>query len=254
MRKLDADNAARGARSRHETGVALEDRTDSDRMRTTELLVAAPEVDVRVAAFTIAHDELHVLLDRAGGIQQLPRSAPSQFESIDSQARASLRSHLGAAEQYMEQLYTLTVVETGVWRIVVSYVALISSVDDPCDPALGRWERASALDRLSAGDALVFEYALFRVRSKLDYTTIGFNLLPEEFTLSELQAAYETVLGRKLDKRNFRRRMSALGILTVTGSTRRDGSHRPARLYRYRPDRDSTDFLTPPWATAQEGS
>jgi hypothetical protein len=62
------------------------------------------------------------------------------------------------------------------------------------------------------------------------------------------------VLDRKLDKRNFRRRMSALGILTVTGSTRRDGSHRPARLYRFRPDRDSSDYLTPPWATAQEGS
>jgi 8-oxo-dGTP diphosphatase len=122
------------------------------------------------------------------------------------------------------------------------------------EPLAGRWEAATALDQLSAGDALVFEYALFRVRSKLDYTTIGFNLLPAEFTLGELQSAYETVLGHELDKRNFRRRMSALGILTVTGTTRRDGSHRPARLYRYQPDRDSSDYLTPPWATAQEGN
>jgi 8-oxo-dGTP diphosphatase len=195
-----------------------------------------------------------VLLDRAMGIQQLPRSAPSRFESIDLQARESLRAHLGAPEQYLEQLYTLTVVEAGIWRIVVSYVALISSPDSPIEPVSGRWELASALDHLSSGDELVFEYALFRVRAKLDYTTIGFNLLPAEFTLSELQSAYETVLGRKLDKRNFRRRMSALGILTVTGTTRRDGSHRPARLYRYRPDRDISDYLTPPWATAQEGS
>jgi 8-oxo-dGTP diphosphatase len=216
--------------------------------------IAAPEVDVRVATFAIAGDELFVLLDRAGEIQQLPRSAPSRLESIDLQASESLRSHLGDAAQYMEQLYTLTVVESGVWRIVVSYVALISNLDGLADPRSGRWERAGALDRLSMGDARVLEYALFRVRSKLDYTTIGFNLLPEEFTLSELQSAYETVLGRKLDKRNFRRRMSALGILTVTGSTRRDGSHRPARLYRYRPDHDSTDYLTPTWATAKEGN
>lgn len=219
-----------------------------------ESTLAAPEVDIRVAALTIAGEELYLLLDRAKGKQQLPRSAPSRVESIDLQARATLRSHLGTPEQYMEQLYTLTVVEDGVWRIVVSYVALISSLDQPVEPARGRWQRVSEIDHLSDGDELVCEYALFRVRAKLNYTTIGFNLLPAEFTLSELQSAYETVLGRKLDKRNFRRRMSALGILTVTGSTRRDGSHRPARLYRYRPDRDSSDYLTPPWATAQEGS
>lgn len=220
----------------------------------SELAVAAPEVDIRIAALTIANDALYVLLDRAEGIQQLPRSAPSRFESIDLQARELLRAHLGAPEQYMEQLYTLTVMESGIWRIVVSYVALISSPDWLVPLARGRWQLLSSLDGLSVGDELVLEYALFRVRAKLDYTTIGFNLLPAEFTLSELQSAYETVLGRKLDKRNFRRRMSALGILTVTGSTKRDGSHRPARLYRYRPDRDSSDYLTPPWATAQEGS
>ena len=215
---------------------------------------AAPEVDIRIAAFTVANEQLYVLLDRAEGEQQLPRSGVSRFASIDLQARDALRTHLGTSEQYMEQLYTLTVVEGGVWRIVVSYVALISSFDELLAPISGRWALTSSLDQLIIGDTLVFEYALFRIRSKLDYTTIGFNLLPAEFTLSEVQSAYETVLGRKLDKRNFRRRMSALGILTVTGSTRRDGSHRPARLYRFRPDRDSSDYLTPPWATAQEGN
>ncbi len=230
------------------------DQIELERHRATVPAMPAPEVDIRVAALTILDDQLCVLLDRAEGIQQLPRSGPSLLESIDLHARDSLRAHLGMPEQYMEQLYTLGVVENGVWRIVVSYVALVSSVGRFTPPLSGRWERAADLNRLSTGDAQVFEYALFRVRSKLDYTTIGFNLLPPEFTLSELQSAYETVLGRKLDKRNFRRRMSALGILTVTGSTRRDGSHRPARLYRYRPDRDSTDYLTPPWAPAQEGS
>jgi 8-oxo-dGTP diphosphatase len=230
------------------------DRIELDIDGEPEPATRVPEVDIRVAAFTIFEDRLYVLLDRTEGIAQLPRSSPSSLESIDLLARESLRTHLGAPEQYLEQLYTLAVVENDVWRIVVSYVALVSSTDRLNTPASGRWERASMLDNLSTGDSQVFEYALFRIRSKLDYTTIGFNLLPPEFTLSELQSAYETVLDRKLDKRNFRRRMSALGILTVTGSTRRDGSHRPARLYRYRPDRDSSDYLTPPWAAAQEGS
>jgi 8-oxo-dGTP diphosphatase len=234
--------------------VKLDEQTEIDGSRTAQASFATPEVDIRVAAFTIISDELLVLLDQTTGAQQLPRSAPSRLDSIDLQARETLRAQLGAPEQYMEQLYTLTVVEAGAWRFVVSYVALISGPDGLKLPASGHWNPVASLDRLGAGDALVLEYALFRVRSKLDYTTIGFNLLPEEFTLSELQSAYETVLGRKLDKRNFRRRMLALGILIVTGSDRRDGSHRPARLYRYRPDRDSTDYLTPPWATAQEGS
>lgn len=216
-------------------------------------LHASPAVDVRVAAFRIVDEALCVLVDQANPDGRLPRSVPRRGDSIDLQARESLRLHLGFPERYIEQLYTLAVVEEGIWRIVVSYVALIGAGDRE-KPATGHWAVVANLDLLEQGDALVLDYALFRVRSKLDYTTIGFNLLPEEFTLSELQSAYETVLGRKLDKRNFRRRMSALGILTVTGSTRRDGSHRPARLYRYRPDRDSTDYLTPPWVTAQEGS
>lgn len=237
-------------------GVILEQnrRFESDTSLLAESVVATPLVDIRVAAFTIANDQLYVLLNESEHLQQLPRSGVNQYASIDLQARESLRSHLGTSEQYMEQLYTLTVVEGGVWRIVVSYVALIGSSDELIEPAAGCWALASSLDQLIIGDALVFEYALFRIRSKLDYTAIGFNLLPPEFTLSELQSAYETVLNRKLDKRNFRRRMTALGILTVTGTTRRDGSHRPARLYRYRPDRDSSDYLTPPWATAQEES
>lgn len=230
------------------------DRLRPDERQQNDTAVAAPEIDIRIAAFTIANERLYVLLDGVEGNPHLPRSGLTRSASMDLQARDALRQRLGMPEQYMEQLYTLTVVENGVWRIVVSYVALISSVDQLSNPMSGRWEPVSNPNEFTIGDALVLEYALFRVRSKLDYTTIGFNLLPAEFTLSELQSAYETVLGRKLDKRNFRRRMSALGILTVTGSTRRDGSHRPARLYRYRPDRDSSDYLTPPWATAPEES
>ena len=70
---------------------------------------------------------------------------------------------------------------------------------------------------------------------KLDYTTIAFNLLPEQFTLRELQRVYEIILHRKLDKRNFRKKILATGILEDTGAKKMEGTHRPARLYRFNP-------------------
>jgi 8-oxo-dGTP diphosphatase len=76
---------------------------------------------------------------------------------------------------------------------------------------------------------------LRRLRYKLEYSAVGFQLLPHEFTLSELQHTYEIILGERLDKRNFRRRMLHSGIIEET-LHRRVGEGRPARLYRYRPD------------------
>lgn len=75
--------------------------------------------------------------------------------------------------------------------------------------------------------------ALRRVRGKLDYTPIGFELLPEVFTLFELQKVHEAVLGRKLNKDSFRRRMLASGQLEPTGDVQQAVDHRPAALYRF---------------------
>jgi 8-oxo-dGTP diphosphatase len=77
------------------------------------------------------------------------------------------------------------------------------------------------------------DYALRRLRYKLEYTAIGFELLPDEFTLSELQGFYEIILGETLDKRNFRRRVLQAGIIEATNRYR-TGDGRPAQLYRYR--------------------
>jgi len=81
----------------------------------------------------------------------------------------------------------------------------------------------------------VVTYALRRLRYKLEYSAVGFQLLPEYFSLSELQNTYEMILGEKLDKRNFRRRILQAGIIEETEHLR-GGEGRPARLYRYRPD------------------
>jgi len=79
----------------------------------------------------------------------------------------------------------------------------------------------------------ILGYALERLRNKLEYTTVGFQLLPEKFTLGELQAVYEAILGRQLDKRNFRKKILSLGLLAGAGGVRR-GPHRPAALYAFR--------------------
>ena len=97
------------------------------------------------------------------------------------------------------------------------------------------WFPIGDLPHLSADHAEILAYALRRLRYKLEYSAVGFQLLPEVFTLSQLQKTYEIILGETLDKRNFRRRILAAGIIEATAVTR-GGEGRPARLFRYRPD------------------
>ncbi len=210
-----------------------------------------PTVDIRIVAFTFAHGVLylHALPYREG--LQLPSESPNPAIDLDDTARDVIRQSLGFSEQYMEQLYSLSRVDDDNWTIIISYLALICTDGEPSATTEGIWIPADTSSAFSDADQRVIDYALFRLRAKLGYTTIAFHLMPDQFTLSEVQSAFETILGRDLDKRNFRRRMATLGILAPTSDTRRDGSHRPARLYRFRPDRDPTDYLTPPWATTR---
>ena len=103
------------------------------------------------------------------------------------------------------------------------------------DSAEVGWQAVADLPELAFDHAEIVRYALQRLRYKLEYTSVGFELLPNEFTLTELQTAYEIVLGEKLDKRNFRRRILEAGILSETTRYREsEGQGRPARLYRYK--------------------
>ena len=81
----------------------------------------------------------------------------------------------------------------------------------------------------------ILNYALTRLRYKLEYTAVGFQLLPEKFTLRELQAAYEIILGSKLDKGNFRSKLRKTNVVEMVDGYRDTGG-RPARLYRFRED------------------
>jgi 8-oxo-dGTP diphosphatase len=212
---------------------------------------SAPAIDLRAVIFSISDGRLRIRLRDQDSRLRVPAASPEEGVSLDFSARELVYATLDHTEQYLEQLYTLSLQESEGWTVVVSYIALVSSSRFPLHDEGGAWYSANDLSALDEGDRMVIEYALMRLRAKLSYTTIAFHMLPEDFTLSELQNAYETILGQKLDKRNFRRRMSSSGILSLTGSTRREGSHRPARLYRFRSDRDPTNYLTPPWTQEQ---
>lgn len=207
-----------------------------------------PALDLRVVLFTVADNRLRVAFHDGGDGARLPHGAPEPAEPLDAAARRIVRRATGLQEQYLEQLYTLSVEEPAGWSVIVAYLGLIGSGYEAATGLGGDWHDLADLSTPAPTDRMVIDYAVLRLRAKLGYTTIAFHLLPTTFTLSELQRAYETILDRRLDKRNFRRRVIAAGILAPTAAKRRDGSHRPALLYRFRAAHDRETYLTPAWA------
>lgn len=150
-------------------------------------------------------------------------------------------------------MYSLAIEDAAAPAVLISYLGIAEAGGSSLGVPEAAWHRILAMPEVSQADARIVEYALVRLRAKLGYTTIAFHLLPSTFSLSELQQVYEIVLGRGLDKRNFRRRIQSAEILDATRETRREGSHRPARLYRFRAVHDAETYLTPPWAPAPDG-
>jgi 8-oxo-dGTP diphosphatase len=206
-----------------------------------------PALTVDVVIFTLREDRLHVLLIRRAenpfaGMWALPGGFVRIDESLEEAAYRELGEETGLHEAFLEQLFTYgDPLRDPRGRVVtVSYFALIPA-DAPLLVETGNeiseagWFPVEEIPRLAFDHAKIIDYALRRLRYKLEYTAAGFELLPGEFTLSEIQRTYEMILGEKLDKRNFRRRILEAGIIEPT-SHMRTGEGRPARLYRYRED------------------
>lgn len=205
-------------------------------------------VTVDIVIFTIRDAALHVLLVQRGvgpyrGAWAIPGGYVSEDESLDAAALRELREETGVSDVYLEQLYTFG--DPGRdprGRVVtVTYYALVAADRAPLlagsDAADVRWWPARALPTLAFDHRAILDYALTRLRNKLEYTTVGFQLLPERFTLTELQRVYEAILDRPLDKRNFRRKLELLDVLEPLDEWRRAGVTRPARLYRFSAER-----------------
>lgn len=205
-----------------------------------------PLVTVDVAIFTLHQDDLQVLLVRrrnppCEGMWAIPGGRIGRDESLQSAALRTMAEETGLGDVFLEQLYTFgDPGRDARGRVItVSYVAVVPASDVvPCaaaDAGRVRWWSIYQLPLLAFDHGDILRYALTRLRYKLEYTAVGFELLPEEFTLSELQRAYEIVLGEELDKRNFRRKIQSAGVIEPSGRYRA-GEGRPARLYRYRAD------------------
>jgi 8-oxo-dGTP diphosphatase len=107
------------------------------------------------------------------------------------------------------------------------------SLEAGTDAAEARWFPMNALPTLAFDHKKIVEYAHMRIRNKLNYTNVGFELLPKKFTLTELQNVYEAILGDELDKRNFRRKILQQGIVKPVDEWVQTG-RKPAQLYRFR--------------------
>jgi 8-oxo-dGTP diphosphatase len=204
-----------------------------------------PAITTDVVIFSLRARDLQALLVRRAhppfkGKWAIPGGFVHTDESLEEAARRELEEETGVREVYLEQLYTFGSPKRDPRGrvITVAYVALVTeevTARAGDDAAEAQWHSVYKLPELAFDHANILKYALQRLRYKLEYTSVGFELLPNEFTLSELQAAYEIVLGETLDKRNFRRRILEADILVETSRYREgEAQGRPARLYRYK--------------------
>lgn len=207
-----------------------------------------PSVTVDIIVFTLRHNELQVLLVQRKhwpyqGMWAIPGGFIAMDESLEKAARRELAEETGVNDPniYLEQLYTFGAPDRDPRTrvITVAYFALISSDElhlrADTDVSAAEWFPAYAPPPLAFDHADILKYAIQRLRYKIEYTALAFQLLPDTFTLTELQEAYEHILASKLDKRNFRRKVLAADVLEETPYIR-SGDHRPARLYRFRCD------------------
>ncbi len=173
------------------------------------------------------------------GAWALPGGFVHVDETVDAAAQRELSEETGLGPVFLEQLYTFGQLDRDPRERVVSvaYYALVNCFDHPplaaTDAVAARWFAMDALPPLAFDHARIVEVALQRLRSKLRYEPIGFELLPKKFRLSQLQALYEAVLNQPVDKRNFRKKVLGFELLVALDETQRDGAHRPAQLFRF---------------------
>jgi 8-oxo-dGTP diphosphatase len=202
-----------------------------------------PAVTVDIVIFTIRDEQLKLLLIRRAGEPYrgkwaLPGGFVGMDEDLEQAARRELEEEAGVSGVYLEQLYTFGKLGRDPRErvITITYYALIPSeriqLRAATDAEAVGWFGMDELPQLAFDHDEIFAMARQRLEAKLDYSTIAFQFLGEEFTLSELQSVYEIIQREPLDKRNFRKWVLALEQIEETGGERREGAHRPAKLYR----------------------
>src|SRR5262245_27075303 len=209
-----------------------------------------PAVTVDAAVFTVAgaHNALRLealLIQRDGepfrGHWALPGGFVHENEDLPDAALRELAEETGIAEAYLERVGAVGTPgrDPRGHTITVLWVGLVagdrSTLRASGDARAARWFDVRRLPPLAFDHAELLRLALAHLRRRLDEAPVCFELLPGAFTLSELQAVTEAILGHPLDRRNFRRQVLELGLVEPAGGTRREGAHRPAQLHRFVP-------------------
>jgi len=204
-----------------------------------------PKVAVDLIIFSIVDSQLSVAL-----IQMKKKPFENKWafpgglvnikESLDDAAKRELKEKTSISKVYLEQLYTSGEVNRDPLNRVVSvvYFALLDNKNLHLKTSVKykaiRWFPIKKLPSLAYDHNKIAIIACERLKGKLKYTNIVYNLLPRYFTLSQLQHVYETILDQSLDKRNFRKKIQTLQILKSTKKYKTDGTHRPALLYSFK--------------------
>lgn len=213
-----------------------------------------PLVTVDIVVFTIQNNQLKVLLiQRKQAPFEHMWAIPGGFihtgETLEEAASRRLREETNLVNIYLEQLYSFAdpARDPRARVITVSYYALISAeklrLEARANAEDVRWFSISELPELAFDHQEIVLFALSRLKERLETSSVSFQLLPEKFTLTELQRVYELVLDKTLDKRNFRKKILSSGILVDIGETKMEGYHRPAQLYSFQPVDHPPDFL-----------
>lgn len=212
-----------------------------------------PALTVDCTVFGFDEDGLQVLLIQRGiepflDFWALPGGFVQMDESLEDAARRELEEETSLSNVFLEQLYTFGAPDRDPRGRVVSvaFYALVRPDQHPAkgdtDAADARWHRLEDLPALAFDHASILEKALDRLRGKIRYQPVGFELLPKRFTLTQLQKLYEAILGRPIDKRNFRKKVLAFDFLVPLDEFTTGGQHRPAQLHRF--DRRKYDAFT----------
>jgi 8-oxo-dGTP diphosphatase len=189
-------------------------------------------------------DTLKVMLIRRKlppfqGQWALPGGFVRLEESLEQAARRELQEETGLRDIFLEQLYTFGEVDRDPRDRVVSvaYYALVNlseyAVQAATDAEAAQWFAINTLPPLAFDHGRILDLAIARLKGKVRYEPIGFELLPQKFTLSQLQKLYEIILGESLDKRNFRKKFLKTDLLIELDETQMGVAHRAARLYQF---------------------
>ena len=204
-----------------------------------------PAVTVDCVVFGLDEDEiLKVMLIQRDippfeGEWALPGGFVRLDETLEQAAIRELREETGIDQIFLEQLYTFGEVHRDPRErvITVAYYALINlsehTIKATTDARQAAWFAVHQIPKLAFDHQTIVEVAYTRLKGKVRYEPIGFELLPKKFTLSQIQRLYEIILGERLDKRNFRRKILKMNLLTELDEKQTGVSHRAAQLYQF---------------------